>query len=109
MFSEKPELSKLSELRDIEERQAAVMLSRPEVSSRALEEHGCRSGCSSVKTLLAEASRKAGRSLHLPWGSQSTFVSHWLQNPPKAVMSQGEIQVNEGQEKGSIRASRSLL
>lgn len=48
----KPELSKLFKLKDIEGREAAVMPSRPEVSPRALEEHGqerCRSYCSSVK------------------------------------------------------------
>lgn len=40
MFSKKPELSKLFELKDIEGREAAVMPPRLEVSSRALEEHG---------------------------------------------------------------------
>lgn len=52
MFGKKSELFKLFKLKDIKGMEAAVMPSRPEVSSRALEEHGqerCRSCCSSVK------------------------------------------------------------
>lgn len=63
MFSMKSELFKL---KDTEEREAALMPSRPEVSPRALEKHGqerCRSRCPSVK-LLAETPRKPGRSFH---------------------------------------------
>lgn len=40
MFSKKPELSQLFELKDIEGREAAVMPPRSEVSSGALEDVG---------------------------------------------------------------------